>query len=475
MQRTLLWEAFSTFDNTDLRELAKFVRSPFFNGKPQLVGLFDYLRLCREQNTLPTPEAAFTATYPAASRTDEVKLRLANSDLLALIEHYWVYREKFADYERGKIRLAGVYRRKGLDKHFQITLREARNSRTALPWRHAEYYHDQNLLEWEQFQYAAAQKRYETFNLQEISDLLDTTYIARKLRHVCLGLSHAAVTGQAYRFGLFEELCRYVENEGLLTLPAIGLYYHACRFLAGDNTSAETDFGAFRTLLTAHSGLFPPDEVRTLYLLALNFCIKKSNTGGTSTRAWFQQTWELYREALDLQLLLENGVLSRFAFNNIVGVAVRLGHVDWAEHFIEHYTPRVERKFRAAARSLNLARVAYTRRDYSTALLLLQEADYRDLISSMSAKIIQLKIYYETDEYELLDSHLDSIKNYLRRQHGAGYHRDNYLGVVRATRALIRCNTHSTSELQALKADLENQPSLLEREWLLEQVNGLMG
>jgi hypothetical protein len=471
MENTLLWEAFATLDRTDLRELAKFVRSPFFNGKPQLIPLFDYLRQCRERPTLPTQEAAWHALQPETPALDPVRLRLANSDLLALVEHYWVYREKFADYERGKIRLASVYRRKGLPKHFQITLREARNSRNASPYRHAEYFHDQNLVEWEQFQFSAAQRRYDTFNLQEINDLLDTTYLARKLRHVCLARSHQSLTGQAYQFALLEAVLAHVATEGLAEQPAIGLYYHAYHFLDPDGAAdTEAHFEQFRTLLSGSSGQFPPDEVRTLYLLALNFCIKKTNLGSTDRTRWYRQTWELYREALALGVLLENGVLSRFAFNNIASVATHLGEVDWVEQFVTQHLGQVERKHRAATRGLSLARVAYTRRDFDAALAHLQSADYRDLISGMAARILQLKIYYQTDAYDLLDSHLDSIKTYLQRQRATGYHRANYLDLVRMTRRLMRCNFNDAEELQAIQADIVAHDSLLEKEWFLAQV-----
>ena len=87
-------------------------RSPFFNQKPQLIGLFVYLRHCIEMGGAPQPEATFEACYPGQVFDDQ-KLRLANSDLLAVLEHYWMYREQFADPERNKIRLAAAYRRLG--------------------------------------------------------------------------------------------------------------------------------------------------------------------------------------------------------------------------------------------------------------------------------------------------------------------------------------------------------------------------
>jgi hypothetical protein len=468
MQKNLLWEAYTTLQRTELREFARFVRSPFFNNKTQLIGLSDYLRVCTEKNVIPNNDAAFAAAYPelAAAGTDMVKLRLANSDLLALLEHYWVYNEKFADNLRDKIQLSSVYRRRGLEKHFQITLREARQNREKMPWRHAESYHNQYLLEWEQFQFAATQKRYDTFNLQEINDLMDTNYIAHKLRLVCVARSHQTVTGQQYDFGLFDPVLQHLDGHQLLDEPAVGLYYHACYFLAQHHPDAHAHFFRFRGILTQAARQFPPEELRTLYLLALNFCIKNSNTGAEKM-AWFRQTWELYREALDYDILLENGQLSRFAFNNIASVAVHLGEVEWAAEFIQQYIHLVEKKFRAAARSLNLARVAFAQRRFDEALQHLQEADYRDLISGMSARIIQLKIYYETAAIELLESHLDSIKTYLLRQRATGYHRDNYLELVRITRALIRCNSKDTNELNALRQTIIEHPNLMEKEWFL--------
>jgi hypothetical protein len=468
MQKTLLWDAFATLDRAELRDMAKFVRSPFFNGKPQLVGLADYLRTCAETNAVPDNDEAFAATYPdlAAKGTDMVRLRLATSDLLALVEHYWVYKEKCTDLDRGKIRLASVYRRRGLQKHFEITLREARQGRTNAPWRHAEHYHDLYMVEWEQFQFAATQKRYDTFNLQAIHDLMDEAYMARKLRLACLSLSHQTVTGQTYQLGLHAAILQQVEALQLAQKPAIGLYYHAYHFLAQGTPDAHAHFFRFKDLLIEAAALFPPEEMRTLYLLGLNYCIKNSNTQ-TDKAPWYRQTLDIYREALELGILLENGHLSRFAMNNITSIALYLGETDWAAQFIEKHMAQVEKKFRAAARSLNMAKIAFARREFAAALQLLQEADYRDLISGMSARIIQLKVYYEQDNFDVLESHLDSIKTYLHRQRATGYHRDSYLDLVRYTRALMRCNFGNKKEVAQLRQSIAEHPTLMEKEWLL--------
>jgi hypothetical protein len=467
MQKTRLWEAFASLSKPELRAFDKFVRSPFFNQKAHLVGLSGYLYNCCTTGAPPHHEAAFTAAYPDLAYDDQ-KLRLANSDLLKLLEHYWMYQEKFADPERNKIRLAGAYRKRNLPKHAEVSLREARQSREARPWRHAEHFDDLHRIELEQFQSASAAKRYEAFNLQEISDLMDKTYIARKLRHVCFARSHQAVTQTPYRFGLLEAVFAHVEAEGLLDIPAIALYYYGCHFLT--DPAAETHFTRFRETLFAHADQFPPDELRALYLLAINFGIKKSNE--TGDLSWYRATFDLYRDALERNLLLENGMISRFAYHNMVGVAIRLQEVAWAEAFIQKYKPTLERRYREATFSLNMARVAYTRQEYRAALLHLQRADYKDFINGMNAKILQLKIYCETGEMELLDSHIDSINNFIRRQHAVGYHRENYLNIARYTRAIVRLVPDDADAARELRRQIEAEPVLTEKEWLMGRLAG---
>lgn len=464
MENTQLWSAFSTLDKAELREFERFVRSPFFNRKEHLIRLFEYLRDCLENRRTPGTQNAWQAAFPGAF--DDAKMRLANSHLLALVEQFWLHRAVSSDAGDAKLKLAAIYRQRNLPKQARIALREARETRAGQPWRDAAWLEGRHDLEWEHFQIESAAKRYEEFNLQEISDWMDLGFIARKIRHVCLALSHQAVFKRHYSFGLLDCLLPFIEREQLQKHPAIGLYYHACRFLS--DPEAEEHFFAFREMLSANAESFPAEELRALYLLAINFGVKKNNTAPHP--AWDRANFDLYREALSRELLLDKGVLSHFSYNNIVIAAMRLGETDWAETFIHNYKPRLERKYRESAFNMNMARMAYVRKEYHAALLHLQRADYRDFIHAMNAKTLQMKIYFDTGETDLLESHLDSMQHYIRRQRALGYHRDNCLNIVRYTRALLRCNRRDPGESATLRRQIAQEAVLTEKEWLLERV-----
>ncbi|MBL7827285.1 MAG: hypothetical protein JNJ57_11680 [Saprospiraceae bacterium] len=461
MDKSLLWEAFSSLSPVEVREFHKFVRSPFFNTRPPLVELTELLMACRESGKSPDLKGA------------AVEQRLAHSGLLALLDKYLIYKEKTTDVERGKIRLAAAYRKRKLAKHFQISLREAKQSRDAQPWRHADYFHDLNLIEWEQYQFDTSERRTESLNIQSTSDMMDMAFLSRKLRLACLAVSHQAVYKTEYELGLLSELLTHVEAKGLATTPAIGLYFHCYKFLTEPQDSGNTGekgeihFNLFQQMLLENSHSFPADELRALYLLAINFGIKKLNE---AREGWLRITFDLYKSALELNLLLENNQISRFAFNNIVAIALRAEELDWAEKFILEHRPKLERQWRDATASLNMARVAYARKDYKTALLNLQRSDYKDLINNLIAKTLQLKIYYETDELDLLASHLAGMKNFIRRHTAIGYHRANYTHLVEYTQKIMNLNFNNSKEVEALRQRILDEKILTEKEWFLEML-----
>jgi len=463
MEKTMLWEAFSALSNSERKAFGQFVQSPFFNNRQSSIQLFTYLDTCRRNAQSPKDT---TAAARLQKEVGGLKMRQAHSALLALLEHFLAYQEKFEDTGRAKIRLSAAYRKRNLDKHFQITLREARENRAKQPWRHADYYHDLNLIEWEQYQFDSSSKRTETFNLQATSDQMDTAFISRKLRLACLVASHQAVFRADYQIGLLQPVLEMARQPDWAAIPAIGLYYYCYQFQT-DLSAAEQHFEQFRQLLSAHAGAFPPDELRTLYLLAINFGIKKINQ---SAEGWLRATLDLYQGALIRQLLLENGRMSRFAFNNITAIALRLGELDWVEQFILEHKNLLERQWREATASLGLARVAYARKDFKTALLNLQRSDYKDLINNLTAKTLQLKIFYESSEFDLLENHLSGMKNFIRRHTSIGYHRSNYGKVVAYTQQLIALDWRNKGAVDALRTTINEEAILTEKEWFLEML-----
>ncbi|MCB0565292.1 MAG: hypothetical protein KDD01_13040 [Phaeodactylibacter sp.] len=464
MEGSRLLTLVESLNKKEVRELRKFLRSPFFNQRKDVAQLFEFIteRVFTLQ-LLPTKEQAFQTLYPSQDY-DPQQVRYAMSWLLKGIEQYLALQPYLADERQQKIELARAYREKRLPKHFQQTMQQLRRQQEQQPIRNAEFFEYEYRIQLEQYAFTASRKRLSEHNLQEISDTVDLAFIARKLRQTCFLLSHQAVYKREYDFGLLEEALQFVDRKGLLRIPTIAGYYHCYHALRG--LEPEQHFQHFKAILLHQNQLFPADEARDLYLLAINFCIRELNAG---REAYAREGLDLYKEGFRTEMLLQEGQLSRFTYRNAVAMALKEGELSWAETFIREYQNRLPKEHRESMYSFSLARLAYVRRQYGKALEYLQRSEYQDLLLNLAAKTLMLKAFYELDEFDTLESHLEAMKVFLRRKDIIGYHRRNYRSIIRYTQKLLHLNWNDRGEVEGLRKTIEAEEVLTEREWLLKQ------
>ena len=465
MQSTFLHPIFTQLSKTDWRQLQKFVASPYFNGRLQLIPLVEYFSEIYLKKEEPVIETAFQKAFPKKGIDDQL-WRLTISQLYKLTEEWLAVQKTKKERPYYQLPLAHAYRSANLEGHYLRTTNAFQKKLNKETEKDAEFYEDLYQLEWEKYRFLSTGKRTEALNLQEVSDKMDVAFIARKLRIACFAISHEAVFKTEYEIGLLQSILAHLHRSPqIVALPAIGLYYY-CYLSLTEND--ERHFQTFTQSLSQNAATLPKDEQRNLYLLAINFGIRQINA---SRPEYDRPVLELYQMALQKDLLLENGRLSHFAFNNIVAIAIRKNENEWVEQFMGDYETTLERRYRNVSYSLGMARLEHARKNYGAALLHLQNADYKDFINNIIAKTLQMKIYFETKEYEVLEPHLRNMRTYINRQRAFGYHRDNYLNIIRFMQALMELNPFDKKAKEELKKEIEAVERLTEREWLLKMLS----
>ena len=94
----------------------------------------------------------------------------------------------------------------------------------------------------------------------------------------------------------------------------------------------------------------------------------------------------------------------------------------------------------------------------------------KDFIHQLSAKIIQLKVYFETGDMQLLAAHIKNTRAFLRRVKDASYHKEIYVNIFSLTDQLMRLAPYDQRKRAALRQQILTTNPLTEREWLLEQL-----
>ena len=465
MNQNKLNSLVNTLNKTEIRQIRKLLKSPFFTRREDLPRLFASLSAKRWVNKpLPTSEQLFKKAFPGIPY-DDVKLRGSMSDLLVLIEEYLLIAHHRQAAIDNRLLLADIYRRRGLAKHFGSCMKKAEMLLDESQERNIDHYSRRVEHQVQYMQFQTQTQRTGKLNLQEISDTMDAHYLMKKLRHACTQLTHQAVSTTKYDLGLLPKVLEEIEKGDYLNYPALATYYYCYRFLTEEYNLDR--FLQFRQQLQENQTFFPEEELKDLFLLAINFCIRQINAGQLP---FYRQAWELYQEGLKTNYLLENDRLSYFTFNNIVATSIQLEEYDWLESFIENYQGRLEASYRQNVVNFNRARLAYANGDYKKSMLLLQNSEYKDLINNLISKTLLLKIYFELQEFDLLESHLDSLNNFIRRRDVSDYHRKNYLNIIRFVRKLVALEPYNKGKSLQLRNEIETTEILSEKEWLLEQV-----
>ncbi len=462
MENSRLLRLLRSFDSAELRNFKKFLATPFFNQRREAVALFELLeKSLKSGRGIPEKPEAYRRIFGAGDHDDH-RVRLAMSHLYKLAARFLAIQDFLHDTPALQRRVARAFQNRHLPEMARLALSEADQARLQQPLRNVDFYEEQYRTALEINRIAVAEQITNAIDFQQLSDHLDLAFLTQKLWHSCFMLSHQTVANTRYDFGLLDAALEHAERTGALQIPAVALYYYCYRALT--QPSEHTYFQHFKSLLLTHDRLFPAEERRDLFILAINFCIRQYNAGNS---AYLREQFDFYQAGLEQKHFLSDGVLSRYTYLNAATSGMALQELDWTERFIHDYRDFLPEIHRESLFSFNLARLEYQRHARGNALQLLQKTDYKDLPLSLAAKTLQLKIFYELGEYDLLESHLKAFGAFIRRKKMLGYHRTNYLNTVFFTQKLLELNRYDKNAVATLRKEVEETAAVAEKEWLL--------
>lgn len=470
---SLVFDLLASLTKAEFRDFQRWLggRSPRRCADWQRLGDFIYpkVRLRKLARLFPTPEEIYQNCLPDVDYSPSHWRRYQHA-YLQEIETFLLERSRDQRPDRRRYELVEMYRQRGLDRHFNIRLAQARRQAATDPLADAESLLNAFYLE------RSAQRVNLQTNRSLAGDLLTQaatlrqSLLALELRHSCQQLAMARL--QSSDVSQLEIRSQQLIDEAagmaFYQQPAIELYTYAARlYLSQDQSTGDEAFQSFQKTLNNHLARFEPEEQRDLLLIAINYALRQANA---NRREFLPQLFELYRKGLEEEILYERGRLSIFTFTNAFGAALQIGQVDWAEQLLlQQYRLPPDRAEEVAA--LAAARLAFLRKDYDQVLKELQKADYRDFIHHMTARLMQLKVYFELDYYYLATSHISSTRQLLRRKKEKSYHLRNYRNIFRLAAQLLRQANASTEQQIKLRQQIETTNPCTEKSWLLDQLD----
>ena len=437
--------------------------SPILDGKKYHLVLFNFLISIKDKNINLSREDINKRIYK--NQISDAQLRLHMSELFRIISLALVLNKAKEDFYYQDEVLLDRYKNnddgKLYDSQFVLSTKRLEN----YPYKNTSYHTLKFELGFKKGTHISSSSRTQDLNLQELLDDLDHISISKKLRQACIAIGHSSVYGQSYDYGLLQDYIEYIEEKNLHKVPSIRLYYSGFKMLS--NPKEAVYFNEFKKDIDELKHLFPDDELQGIYRFAINQCIRLLNRGNLE---YGNISLDLYQEALENKYLMPAGHLSRFTYRNIAAIAVKIGEYNRAESFTIDHKSDLKKEEQNSAYHFNLALISYHKQDFDTALSSLQVVDFKDHLFNLAAKVIQMKVYYESEEYDLLESHLDAMQMYILRKKVIGYHKINYKNIIKMTRKLLKTNKMDKVAVSRLNDEINSLEVLTEKKWLHSQL-----
>lgn len=467
MQNTKLLSLLQIFTKPELKTFRKFVASPYYCTNPQALKLLDYLRKYSSNSKRLQKEWVYADLYPKETYK-EIKLQQLASQLVKLVEQFWVIESKRVGEEDYFLRLAKAYRQRGFghywEKYLQIFAGQLEEE--VMESGMKAYLDLQMQIEVHE-QIEAAELRNMEPNLQQVSDYMDVFYWVGKLRYYCKALNYQRFRSQTYDWQMMGEILEQVKQRDFSDFPAISIYYHAAMSLSEPNV--ETHFRELYRLLQFHKRVIHRSELQDMLVLARNYCIFQLNQGNHS---YLRTIFEVYQFEIGEDLVLKEGKMPNSTYKNIVTTALLLKELKWLEAFLYDFEEGVSDE----AFYYNLARLRFEQKQYEQTIHLLQLVEYKEVLLLLSSKALLLQSYYERcceypDSFEVgeqLQQYLHSFTTFLnRKKHQLTKHYVYYVHLVDFVKGLWECG--DSEELEEIGGRIDRTAKVAEKVWLREK------
>ncbi len=468
-------------DRKMMTRFKEFADSPYHNKNKEIKLFVGYLSsLFPNFPTKMIETNKIVEAMGGPHQFDSTKLKYLFSNTLLLVDEFMAIEQMRAEIMQEKLLTLKKLRLSHLPERFERIMKEAKKINQSNPYRDSSYHLQEYYLNNQAYLEAINIEMYKaTENLQEGMNNLDLFYMSEKLKNAAEMINRSQFFRTNYTLNMVNESLNHIEENISLyiNIPAVYIYYNIYKTVQEPNK-----LDHYYNLLEyakKHSSLLPPEDEKDVYLHLYNFCTRKINMG---QEYFLNDGINIMKLLLEKELIIENNSLPEQHFKNIVALCIRAKEFDWVEDFIHNYKPYLPESNRENASNFCLASLYYAQNNYDMALSKLNEVGYTDIIYNLDAKSLLLRIYYDLNEDNSIQSLFFSVKQYLKRndvlseqkhhRYSALFNFALQLFKIKQTMP-YQTKQKNEKDLQNIESKIENNSAVANLNWLKEKIKEL--
>jgi len=472
MKNTITVRFLKKLSKKELKGVEAFIKNSYFNPNKDIVKLYQYINQFAPNysHTDFTAEHAFDAVYP--NRTfDGVAHNRLMSKLYTVIKkfiHCLYANSESIETELKVLRFCNERYRERFEN-------QLKKSRGLIDKKKGNCFYRYTLAVELEVENHLAFFPLET-NFAESSLALDKYYWLSKLPLFCEMLNRQIITGVEYDISDLDSYLEFIEKIEYTRFPIIELWYCLIKILKNIVCKIPVehqDYLKFKKLFFKNKNDLNDVELRNLYIHLKNIVQRASITDD----GYYRELFDLNEIGLNERLIFIEGQLRPQSIKNILNTAIRIGNIQWAKDFLTQYKGVFWQEHAQDILLYSKAMISFHESRHNKALQDLESVTYEEIFFRLGKKTLQTQIYYEAEELESFDKHINNFKVFLSRNKdkiGDGHvqsHRD-FIKYINKIAYLIKQDTKKVTKLKE-KISQTSTRLLPEKKWLLDKLNEL--
>ncbi len=471
MQNTKLIHHFKVLKESEYREFAIFLKSPFFNRNERILKLFNYIR--KFKNDLSSikldKEVVFKKVFPRGEVFEDWKMRELMSDLTMLIEKYFVWKETEDNPVEYKTMLIKSLDRRRGDKFFfryassmlesleDMPLKDMNNHFQQLQLNRMIYYHSET---------SKYSRKGAELYLSSLMNNIDAHYIMTKLRYECEATAWERLRGTSFGGLLSGDFVVKLSSDSVEENILMKIYSMIRRIFKSQEYKLYPIIK--EDALKILDGI-TKQEASDLMGLLINI---SSIASGNHPR---KEMLDLYKIAIRKELFIDNGYFAIEHFNNIVSLGASEVEYKWTKSFIEEYAANLPSSGDKKENITTLydAQLLYAQGEHNDVLYKLQQLEFDDISYGIRHYQLIIRSLYELRDISVHDK-CNSFRQYLFRKQKQELisiiYRESNHNFTKIVDKLADTWETFRADIKAIETMINETENLELREWLLNKV-----
>jgi len=417
MKNSQLIKLLKTFTSKEIIQFGEFISSPYFNKKKNIIKLYKEIKKAYpkfEQGNL-TKEKLFSSIYPGRKYNDSTLRLLIH--LLYEKARRFLAQSRFDKeiYENKADLINELYDR----KLFKESIKEIEKAISELDkteikdsnyFRYKHIFENYKLYCLRRMKQDKFDKFIDESSMETPFKYLTYYYFSKLLVFYNIALNTKNLVNIDIKTDLFEKILSYFEYELFDDSPFIQIHYNLVMI---NKTNDEKYFYIAKNILQKNERFLPPLPLYSVYVSLENFCSRKIMAG---EKHFLREFFDILKLHLENKIYRAEPSMSRGFFQNILRTATKLKEFNWADNFIETYKNELHTEIREVVSCYCRAYLEAEKNNFEKSLEYLSTLKTDELFLKIDSKVLQARIYYELDWYDILNSALDSIRYFLKTE-----------------------------------------------------------